>query len=291
MQTQYVESSPSSPHTINHFLLKSTISLITDIGIYGLMGLGFDDPLVSPINDKIKSLYGSEQPWAASVLANIFQQNTSQPDIVALQLQRTGDLEDTDGGTFSIGEVEQEFASVLNSPNLAQYPPGNGRWTTLMDGMRVDGKSVSIKSSMKGVPSGKVVTLLDTGNPSLQLTQSMQDAIFSGIKGAVVDPSSGTWIVPCNITTIVEFEFRYVDNDSSPFLIYLIGYSGQWYAVHPLDLTTVDTFQDNSGQNLTVCSGSNVVVAPGDGFDISLGTPYLRNVYSVYVTSSSLIVL
>jgi saccharopepsin len=191
--------------------------MITDIGIYGLMGLGFDSPLLSPINDKITTLYGSEQSWAASVLANIFLQIPSAPNIVALELQRTGDLEDTDGGTFTIGEVELEFVAVQNSPQLNQYPPGNGRWTTLLDGMKVDGKDVSITSSMKDVPSGKSVTLLDTGNPSLQITKEMRDAIFSGISGAAIDPS-GTWIVPCEITTIVEFLFRYVDDCSSPFL-------------------------------------------------------------------------
>jgi saccharopepsin len=182
------------------------------------MGLGFNDPISSPINGKVKKLYGSEQPWAASVLANIFQQNTSQPDLIALELQRTVDLEDTDGGMFTIGEVVQEFAAVLNAPKLSQYPPGKGRWSTLMGGMRVNGRAVSLKSSIKGVPGGKVVALLDTGNPTLQVTKSMQDAIFSGISGAVVDSSSGTWIIPCNITTIVEFEFGCVDDGSGPFL-------------------------------------------------------------------------
>jgi len=185
---------------------SSTISMITDIGIYGLMGLGFDNPMLSPINDKIQTIYGSEQAWAASVLANIFQQNPSQPNTIALELQRTGDLEDTDGGTFNIGDVEQEFSAVLNSPKLNQNPPGAGRWTTLLDGMKVDGKSVNIQSSMQNVPAGKAVTLLDTGNPYLQLTSDMRDAIFSGVSGAVQDPT-GAWAVPCDMTTMVEFEF------------------------------------------------------------------------------------
>jgi saccharopepsin len=36
--------------------------------------------------------------------------------------------------------------------------------------------------------------------------------------------------------------------------------------------------------------GDNVIVGPGDGFDIVLGTPYLRNVYSVYGPLSSFII-
>lgn len=175
------------------------------------MGLGFNNPLLSPITEEIQGIYGSEQAWAAPFLANVFQSNTSQPNIVAIELQRTGDLEDTDGGTFSIGEVAQEFAQVLHAPHLDQYPKGYGRWTTLMDGMRVNGKTVSMKSSMGKVPSGKVVALLDTGNPLLQLTDPMRTAIFSGVPNAVFDNSSDTWIVPCNTTTIVEFEFGYVD--------------------------------------------------------------------------------
>jgi saccharopepsin len=190
-------------------LQKSNVDL-TEVGIYGILGLGFDDPLLSRINGKVQSIYGSEQSWAASVLANIFQQHPSQPNIVTLELQRTVDLEDTDGGVFTIGEIDQEFAAVLNSPKLDQYPPGEGRWTALMDGMRVDGKSVALTSSRNGVPSGSVITLLDTGNPTLTITESMRDAIYSGIAGAVFESSTDRWFVPCNVTTIVEFGFRYI---------------------------------------------------------------------------------
>jgi saccharopepsin len=124
------------------------------------------------------------------------------------------DLEDTDGGLFTIGEIDEEFAAVLNAPKLDQYPPGEGRWTTLMDGMSVDGKSVALNSSSNDVPSGSVITLLDSGNPTLTVTKSMRDAIYSGISDAVYSSSLDLWFVPCSATTIVEFGFRYIDNCS-----------------------------------------------------------------------------
>jgi saccharopepsin len=192
---------------------KSTVDLHA-VGIYGILGLGFNDPSLSPINGAVQSIYGSEQSWAASVLANIFHQQPSKPNIVALELQRTVDLEDTEGGSFTIGEIDQDSAAVLNAPKLNQYPPGEGRWTTLMDGMRVDGKSVVLESPSKGVPSGSVITLLDTGNPSLTITKSMRDAIYSSIPGAAFDSASKVWVVPCNVTTIVEFGFRYIGDRS-----------------------------------------------------------------------------
>ena len=80
--------------------LESTIRGMQELGIYGLMGLSFDFSTASPINRKIKSLYGEDATWGRSLLQNIFSQDGSQPNFIAIDLTRAGDLEDTNGGSF-----------------------------------------------------------------------------------------------------------------------------------------------------------------------------------------------
>jgi len=38
---------------------------------------------------------------------------------------------------FTSVSRQGRFSAVLNAPKLAQYPPGKGRWTTWVDGMKV----------------------------------------------------------------------------------------------------------------------------------------------------------
>ena len=194
-----------------HTTFKSTISLVTDLGIFGLLGLGFNDPLASPMTRKIFSIYGPTADWGDSLLANIFEQNPSGPNLIALDLQRTVDLEETDGGSFTIGEVLDKYAAVLNAPKLPQYPPGRGRWTTLLDSLKVDGKALDLESKVEGTPSGKIVALLDTGNPTAEIPSKLFNDIYSAIPGAVYENGSQSWVVPCKTTSIVEFEFGCAD--------------------------------------------------------------------------------
>jgi len=189
--------------------VQSTISDMQDIGIYGLMGLSFDLATASPINQKIQSIYGLDATWGRSVLKNIFTQNPTEPNMIALLLARTGDLEHTDGGSFTIGEYLPQYSSVVNQNKLSQFPQGGDRWTVLMDGVFVDGKALSLSSDSTGVPSGQAQTLLDTGNPDAQLPTDLYDAIYSSVPGsALYDGDAGRfWVIPCNTTTNLEFSF------------------------------------------------------------------------------------
>ncbi|CAA7263719.1 unnamed protein product [Cyclocybe aegerita] len=248
----------------------STILGMQELGVYGIFGLSFDFGFASPINTKIQSLYGNEATWGASVLKNIFEQHPEQPNFVALELGRSEDLEDTDGGEFTIGEYAPEHAVVANATKLAQYPKGGNRWTTLLEGVYVEGEAIAVGSDIPGVPAGHAQVLLDTGDPSAILPTATANAIYSRVPGAALyEAPTGEhmWIVPCNTTTLVELSF-----------------AGQRYPIHPLDLTTLTDPIEVNGQERIACVGAlkGVDAWGGNEYDMSLGDSFLRNVYSVF---------
>jgi saccharopepsin len=190
-------------------VVESTISGLQELGIYGLMGLSFDFSTASPINRKIKSLYGAEATWGRSVLQNIFAQNASQPNFIAIDLTRTGDLEDTDGGSLLIGEYDDKYAGVAEKPKLPQYPKGGDRWSILLEGISVDGKAVAVRSTIAGVPAGSAQAVLDTGDATSIFPVAIHDAIYSSVPGAAPYSydTGRVWYIPCNTTTHIELQF------------------------------------------------------------------------------------
>jgi len=188
---------------------NSTISGLEELGVYGLLGLGFDLTSASLVKAIVQQKYGNSTTWGNSVLYNIFDQNPCQPDVIAMRLSRTDDLEDTKGGSFTIGEYDPDYTDVTKSPKLAQYPEGGSRWTTLLEGICVDGKSIPLTSAIEGVPAGRVQPMLDTGVPTALFLAPLWDAIYSSIPGAV-KYNKNYWLVPCNTTTVVQLEFGYV---------------------------------------------------------------------------------
>ncbi|KAF8963536.1 aspartic peptidase domain-containing protein [Flammula alnicola] len=249
--------------------VESNIGLMQDSGIYGLMGLSFDFSSASPINQKIKSLYGPDATWGRSVLRNIFAQNPTEPNFIAIDLSRTGDLEDTSGGSFAIGEYEDKYAAVANKTKLTQYPYGGDRWTTLLEGIYVDGTAINVQSTIPSVPAGQAQAMLDTGDPSSIFPTAILDAIYSRVPRAALysDATGRVWVIPCNTTTHVELVF-----------------GSERYAIHPLDLSTISDPLTIDGQQYVACVSSFKGAdnwGAGD-FDISLGDTFLRNVYSVF---------
>ncbi|KIM38854.1 hypothetical protein M413DRAFT_447551 [Hebeloma cylindrosporum] len=248
---------------------SSIIGGMQEEGIYGLMGLSFDFSTASPINRKIKALYGNDATWGRSVLQTIFAQNASEPNFIAIDLARTDDLEDTGGGSLLIGAYDDKYAAVAQQPKLPQYPKGGDRWTTLLEGISVGGKAVAVQSTIPGVPAGSAQALLDTGDPSSIFPVSIHDAIYSSIPGAALysDDTGRTWIIPCNTTTEVELQF-----------------GGEKYAIHPLDLSTISDPLTIDGKDWVACVATFKAADNwGEGdFDLSLGDTFLRNVYAVF---------
>lgn len=192
---------------------ESTIRSLNSLGVYGVFGLSFDIGAASPINEKIREEYGPDATWGRSILQNIFAQHPDQHDFVAIDLARSGDLEETDGGSLFIGEWDPTWeAGISQSPHIPQFPPGGNRWTVLLEGLTVDGAEVPLTSTSSDVPNGQAQALLDTGDPTGIFPVAVVDGIYSKIPGAkkYSGADGEIWLVPCNATSIVELQFAYV---------------------------------------------------------------------------------
>jgi saccharopepsin len=263
----------------------STIKGLDIHGIYGILGLSFDFGTASRVNAAIKNRYGNSSTWGQSVLHNIFDQHPNQPNFITLSLSRTEDLEDTQGGSFSIGEYHPNYTTVSTGPQLPQFPEGGTRWTTLLESILVDGRPVPLVSTINNVPAGHGVALLDTGDPSAMFPTAVRDGIYSGIPGSVkyTDADGTVWIIPCNTTTIVEFGFGYAGLPALFLSLKSEVDSGKKYPIHPLDLSIISDPLIAGNQSVVACvsafRGTDGFSA--QGFEYSLGDSFLRNVYSV----------
>jgi len=190
---------------------RSTIKGLYTYGIYGILGLSFDLGTASGINGAIKSRFGNSSTWGQSVLHNIFDQYPNEPNFIALSLSRTEDFEDSRGGSFAIGEYHLNYTVVSAEPQLPQFPEGGTRWTTLLESIFVAGRAIPVISTIRNVPAGHGVALLDTGDPQAMFPTAVWDGIYSSIPGAVKysDPDGTVWILPCNTTSVVELGFGY----------------------------------------------------------------------------------
>ncbi|KAJ2928437.1 hypothetical protein H1R20_g8657, partial [Candolleomyces eurysporus] len=228
---------------------SSNVGDLRELGIEGLLGLRFGT--ASRINQAVTD-------------------RRNESNFIAFDLSRTDDLEDTDGGSFSIGEYADQWKAVAQAPKLYQYPRGSHRWTTLLEGITVGGTPLNLSSVVPGVPDGRLVALLDTGVATAVIPRSVQNDLYSHIPGAVTWTAEGqdqSWLIPCNTTTIVEFTF-----------------GGQPMPIHPLDLSIFPGLVTAGGQLYTAC----IAAIDGNdelaeyGFEMALGATFLRNVYSVY---------
>lgn len=250
---------------------STTVLGLREMGIDGVLGLSFDFNTASPINQAARARDGPDASWGSSVLKNIFDQDPDTPNFIALDLARTDDLEDVAGGSFSIGTypTEEWATGIAQAPRLAQFPRGGSRWTTLLDGVLVDGTPLQgLGSSIRGAPNGSLVVLLDSGDPTASVPVRLQREIYSRVPGAVSFERRGevVWVLPCDAKTVVEFVF-----------------GGKSFPLHPLDLSVLSTVTV-SGTQYTACVKSifGVDDLGGIEFDASLGDIFLRNVYTVF---------
>ncbi|KDQ61393.1 hypothetical protein JAAARDRAFT_171578 [Jaapia argillacea MUCL 33604] len=238
-------------------------------GIYGILGLAFDNSSTADI--LLKQAYGVNNTLGLTPLSNIFQQNGSIPNFISIQLGRADDLASTLEGEFTISEYIPRFSNISNAPKLPRFPPTSNfeRWTVLVDGVTVHGKSYPLNSTVAGTPKGSSVAVLDTGYTLPPLPRPLVDFIYGNISGAVYDKEEDVWIVPCLNTTDLEFTL-----------------GGDAFVIHPLDITNLTTIELPNGSSVTFCFNTYqpfTLDSKGfSGFDMILGDAFLRNVYALF---------
>ncbi|TFK55700.1 acid protease [Heliocybe sulcata] len=227
-------------------------------GADGILGLGFTS--LSTI-DALVNRTGSSA--GRSFLFNLFQDNPSEPNFIAFLLQRSTDPNEDVQGSFSLGETEPAYASVLNQTAIPTWPQNSpSRWNVLLDSIIVGQNTVSLTTVVPNVPSNKAVALLDSGTSYTYAPTDVVSAIYGGVDGAQYDSGLGQWVVPCS----AEIDMA-------------IQIGGQVYPIHPLDVSPY------SLSDPTTCVGSfvpqSVSVGAGE-FDWLIGDNVLRSIYSVY---------
>ena len=139
----------------------SAENAVLDYGTSGVMGLGFNS--LSTIDAVINATDSSK---GRSLLYNLFYDNPETANFIAFSLQRSADTDaDSVEGTFSIGELEDKYASVNTTTGIPTFPEtAPKRWNILLDALLVGEDTVTVTSTVDGAPSNKAVVLLDTGS-------------------------------------------------------------------------------------------------------------------------------
>ncbi|KAG8796977.1 hypothetical protein FRC17_007895, partial [Serendipita sp. 399] len=99
---------------------------VMHFGAVGIVGLGFTG--LSHLDAAV------EADWAKSLLYNIFAQNPSEPNFIAMALERESDAVNTVQGSLGVGEIAEEYAEVSSTEHIPLFPPEDSkRWTVLLD--------------------------------------------------------------------------------------------------------------------------------------------------------------
>ncbi|TFK88605.1 acid protease [Polyporus arcularius HHB13444] len=247
---------------------------VTDMpaGAQGILGMAFDNARIA---NTLQMAWGAEaaEQLGRAFITNIFATNSSIPNNFDVQLGRVDGPNDVSTGTFIVSAHETGYEDVMDAPKLPRVSPEH--WSIVLDEMRIDGDAFTFnKSSVSGVPQGKVVAVLDTGFSLPPLPPAAVDAIYSKIPGAAfwTSPIINSWIIPC---------------DSIPDLSFVFG--GKEYPVHPLDLSlpqVIPILDSGAEKNVTVCVATYqyLTLDPTQfaGFDLILGDAFLRSVYASF---------
>lgn len=241
--------------------------------LLGILGVGFDSDNASEVDKAVHKAWGESNTLGRTFLSNLLAQNSSMQPSYDIALGRAIDLEngddDTPGGSFVIGYHDPAYAAIAQAPQIPRVV--DGRWAGSLDGMSVNGQSVSFPpSQIANTSPGKLVALFDSGTSNLIVPGPLADAIFEQVEGSI--KVNSTWYVPCYSGVNVTFS---------------IG--GQDFAVHPLDLNRAQpltsTLRDGTETTFTLCESSFQDASDFGklpGFDLVLGDVFLKNVISSY---------
>ncbi|KAH8079070.1 aspartic peptidase domain-containing protein [Cristinia sonorae] len=221
----------------------------------GLLGVG--PPSLSVVE---KRLNGTPYD-GSSFLDNVFSVYPDEPNYITFLLSRDPHGI-TDGGVFTIGEVDQNHTAILNATIL---PVVEGQqWTTFMDGVLINNQvfyGASLNTANVEVPDGKVIVLLDTGTSLATAPPDYVDAMYKTLPEAEFVDSLNTYVFPCEARVNISLIF-----------------GEETYPIHPIDAAV---FIGLNSKNRPLCMGGFSYLDDSD-VDFILGDTFLRNVYSLY---------
>ncbi|CCA68119.1 related to aspartic peptidase A1-Laccaria bicolor [Serendipita indica DSM 11827] len=238
-----------------YLVFQSGHNPVLSFGAQGIIGLGFTT--LSHIDAAVT------ESWASSLLYNIFAQNPSEPNFIAMALERESDEHNTVHGSLGVGELAKEYESVSSTDHIPLFPPeGSKRWTVLLDSYVVNGATQNATSTVQDVPAGRLSVLLDSGTTYSYAPPEVAASIYSSVNGAFLNTTTNQWTVPC-----------------SGGIRLTLWFAGRAFDIHPLDVV-VQSLADPS-----ICIGSFIptrIAVGASDFDWILGTNILRSVYAVY---------
>ena len=191
-------------------------------GTSGIMGLGFTS--LSGI-DAVVSKTGSSS--GRSLLYNLFNDNLKEPNFIAFSLQRSMDPASDVQGTFLIGELDPNYAEVNQTLPIPTFPVSSPtRWNILIEAILLgNGDVIPMSSTVPNAPSNRAVALLDSGTsyrcacilPQLEswfrashsyAPPEVCEAIYQNVTGALQDPQTGLWSIPCDAEIDVAVQIK-----------------------------------------------------------------------------------
>jgi len=230
------------------------------LGARGIAGLGFTS--LSSIDAEGNQTHSNAD---RSLLYNLFQVNPSEPNFIGFMLQRNASQnpQDSQDGSFSIGEYEPGFEDVADREAIPTWPEKSPtRWSVLLDAIIVGDNITVPTTSVSDAPSNKAVVLMDSGSSYTYAPKHIVDAIYGNVSGAYFDDALGQYVVPCSYEIDMALQ---------------IG--GQIFPVHPLDITPI------LPGDASKCVGSfmpGTFSTGANDFDWLIGDNFLRSVYAIY---------
>ncbi|KZT07818.1 acid protease [Laetiporus sulphureus 93-53] len=235
---------------------SSNVSLTNDIS--GVMGLSFSR--LSTISDTVAN--------ATSIFGSMAQQGQLDYPLFGLSLKTNAT------GTLALGAIDA--TTVTNRSRIEWYEvvpfaPYNGtngtaasylQWVIELSNITVNGTNVTPQPTYSQSASNHSLALFDVGASGIYGPYQDVARIFDQISGArLVDASSGQWVVPCDLSETISFNF---------------GESN--FTLQPTDYLVGPVSDDPY-----YCLAWPAATAPShDGIDWQLGTPFLQTVYSIY---------
>ena len=207
-------------------------------GFEGLIGLGPNTGSV--IRDKM------DDAKYDSVLARIFQQNTTSSNYMSVLLGREIAGGNSSSGYITISEVLPGHESITSMPKLEvtkdhKLTDLDQHWQTYTDKdglIGPDGNPIAYDSIVPSAPDGELVVVFDSGFTLPQVPRTVSDAIYGRVQGAEWNADWNAWTIPCTQMLNISFKF-----------------GGNTYPIHPLD-TSSSEFDVVNSNGETVCLGT-----------------------------------